>query len=119
MNFSIDHILWRAEAQSGSLFTGDIRAKLQHFKSDSSENTAPFFNDAWREYTFAVEHFRWDKKGRYSFERLMVSTFMHLLLTGNQVPIQREYLSSWIIPGFVAAMLQIRAKVSVKPCCRL
>jgi hypothetical protein len=63
MNFSIGDILWHAETQSGSLFTGDIRAELQRFKSDPSENTALFFNDAWREYTFAVEHFRWDKKG--------------------------------------------------------
>ena len=107
LDFAVDRILRRAESQGGSLSASDVREELQRFKADPGEDTTAFFNDAWRECTFAVERLRWDKERRYPFERLMVNTFVHLLPTGDQVPIQGEHLSRRIIPGFFVAMLQM------------
>ena len=107
LDFAVDRILQRAESQGGSLSASDVREELQRFKADPGEDTAVFFSDAWRECTFAVERLRWDQERRYPFERLMVNTFVHLLPTGDQVPIQGEHLSRRVIPGFVVAMLQM------------
>ena len=107
LDFAVDRILRRAESQGGSLSASDVREELQRFKADPGEDTTAFFNDAWRECTFAVERLHWDKERRYPFERLMVNTFVHLLPTGDQVPIQGEHLSRRIIPGFFVAMLQM------------
>jgi hypothetical protein len=107
LDFAVDRLLRRAESQGGNLSASDVREELQRFKADPGEDTTAFFNDAWRECTFAVERLRWDKERRYPFERLMVNTFVHLLPTGDQVPVQGEHLSRRIIPGFVVAMLQM------------
>ena len=107
LDFAVDRMLRRAESQDGSLTAGDVREELQRFKADPGEDTTSFFNDAWRECTFAVERLRWDQERRYPFERLMVNTFVHLLPTGDQVPIQGEHLSRRVIPGFVVALLQM------------
>jgi hypothetical protein len=107
MDFFVDCILRRTEAQGGSLSANDIRKELQRFKADPGEDTTPFFNDAWRECTFSVERLRWDKEGRYSFERLIVNTFMHLLPTSDHILVQREHLSHRIIPVFVIAIQQM------------
>ena len=107
LDFAVDRILRRAESQGGSLSASDVREELQRFKADPGEDTTAFFNDAWRECTFAVERLRWDKERRYPFERLIVNTFVHLLPTDDQVPIQGEHLSRRIIPGFFVAMLQM------------
>ena len=55
LDFAVDRILRRAESQGGSLSASDVREELQRFKADPSEDTTAFFNDAWRECTFAVE----------------------------------------------------------------
>jgi len=107
LDFAVDRLLRRAQSQGGNLSASDVREELQSFKADPGEDTTAFFNDAWRECTFAVERLRWDKERRYPFERLMVNTFVHLLPTGDQVPVQGEHLSRRIIPGFVVAMLQM------------
>jgi hypothetical protein len=107
LDFAIDRMLRRAEAQGGSVSADDLRDELAQFKRNPDADTAEFFEDAWRECTFAVERLRWDQERRYPFERLMVNTFVHLLPTGDQVPIQGEHLSRRIIPGFVSAMLQM------------
>ena len=107
LDFALDRLLRRAEAQNGSLSAADIREELARFKEQPGEDTTELFQDAWRECTFAVERLRWDQERRYPFERLMVNTFVHLLPTGDQVPIEGEHLSRRIIPGFVAAMLQM------------
>jgi len=107
LDFAIDRMLRRAEAQGGSVSADDLRDELAQFKRNPDADTAEYFEDAWRECTFAVERLRWDQERRYPFERLMVNTFVHLLPTGDQVPIQGEHLSRRIIPGFVSAMLQM------------
>ena len=107
LDFAVDRILRRAGSQGGNLSASDVWEELQRFKADPGEDTTAFFNDAWRECTFTVERLRWDKERRYPFERLMVNTFVHLLPTGDQVPVQGEHLSRRIIPGFVVAMLQM------------
>ena len=107
LDFALDRLLRRAEAQNGSLSAADIREALARFKEQPGEDTTEFFQEAWHECTFAVERLRWDQERRYPFERLMVNTFVHLLPTGDQVPIEGEHLSRRIIPGFVAAMLQM------------
>jgi hypothetical protein len=110
MNFSINRILQRPEAQVGSLSAGDIRAELQRFKASPGEDTTPIFNNTLLKCTFAADRLRWDKESRYPLECSIVNTFMHLLLTSYQVPIQREHLSRRIIPRFVEAMLQMLKK---------
>ncbi|MGB0551268.1 MAG: hypothetical protein ACPGQV_01650 [Alphaproteobacteria bacterium] len=107
LDFAVERILRRAESQGGNLSASDVREELQRFKADPGEDTTAFFNEAWRECTFAAERLRWDKERRYPFERLMVNTFVHLFPTGDQVPVQGEHLSRRIIPGFVVAMLQM------------
>lgn len=107
LDFAVDRMLQRADVQGGNISASDIREELQRFKAEPGDDTLDYFNDAWRECTFAVERLRWDQERRYPFERLMVNTFVHLLPTGDQVPIAGEHLSRRIIPGFVAAMLQM------------
>lgn len=107
LDFAIDSLLRRAETQGGSLSAADIQEEIKRFKADPGADTAAYFQDSWRECTFAVERLRWDQERRYPFERLMVNTFVHLLPTGDQVPVEGEHLSRRIIPGFVTAMLQM------------
>lgn len=107
LDFAVDRMLLRAEAEGGNLSAADIREELQRFKADPGDAAGEYYHDAWRECTFAVERLRWDQERRYPFERLMVNTFVHLLPTGDQVPIEGEHLSRRIIPGFVNALLQM------------
>jgi hypothetical protein len=112
MNFPINRILQHPEAQVGSRSAGDIRTELQRFKASPGEETTPIFNNTLLKCTFATDRLRWDKESRYPFECWMVNTFVHLLLTDYQVPIQREHLSRRIIPGFFEAMLQMLKKLT-------
>jgi hypothetical protein len=113
MNFSIKYIRQRLEAKVSSRSAGDIQAELQRFKASPREDTTPIFNNTLLKCTFAADRLRWDKESRHLFECSTVDTFVHRLLTGCQIPIQREHLSRRIIPGFVEAMLQMRKKNSL------
>ena len=107
LDFALDRLLRRADAQGGNLSTADIREELQRFKAEKGSDMGDYFDEAWRECTFAVERLRWDRERRYPFERLMVNTFVHLLPTGDQVPVPGEHISRRVIPGFVNAMTQM------------
>ena len=61
LDFALDRLLRRADAQNGSLSAADIREDLTRFKEQPGEDTTKFFQDAWRECTFAVERLRWTK----------------------------------------------------------
>ena len=107
LDFAFDRLLRRADAQGGNLSTVDIREELLRFKEEPSTDMVDYFDEAWRECTFAVERLRWDQERRYPFGRLMVNTFVHLLPTGEQVPVSGEHISRRVIPGFVNAMTQM------------
>ena len=107
LDFALDRLLRRADAQGGNLSIVDIREELLGFKAEPGTDMVDYFDEAWRECTFAVERLRWDQDRRYPFGRLMVNTFAHLLPTGEQVPVSGEHISRRVIPGFVHAMKQM------------
>jgi len=107
LDFALDRLLQRADAQGGNLSTVDIREELLRFKAEPSTDMVDYFDEAWRECKFAIERLRWDQERRYPFGRLMVNTFVHLLPTGEQVPVPGEHISRRVIPGFVNAMTQM------------
>ena len=107
LDFALDRLLQRADAQGGKLSTVDIREELQRFKTEPGTDMVDYFDESWRECESAVERLRWDQERRYPFGRLMVNTFVHLLPTGEQVPVPGEHISRRVIPGFVNAMTQM------------
>ncbi len=112
LDFALDRLLRRADAQGGNLSTVDIREELQRFKSEPGNDMVDYFDEVWREYTFAVERLRWDQERHHPFERLMVNTFVHLLPTDEQIPVPGKHISRRVIPGFVNAMTQMLGEES-------
>lgn len=107
LDFAIDRLLRRARAQGGSLNEADLLDEIQRFRAAPDSTALDYFRDAWEECSHAVEHLRWDQERRYPFERLMVNTFVHLLPGNQQVPVPGKHLPRRIIPGFVAALIQM------------
>ena len=107
LDFPLDQLLRRADAQGGNLSTVDIREELQQFKAEPGTDMLDYFDEAWRECSYAVKRLRWDHERRYPFERLLVNTFVKLLTTGEQVPVPGQHISRRVIPGFVNAMTQM------------
>lgn len=107
LDLAFDNVLLRAKSQGGNLTAADVREELLQFKTNPNSAVIDYFDEAWRECSLATERLRWDQERRYPFERLLVNTFVHLLPTGDQVAVQGKYLSRRIIPGFIAAMVQM------------
>ena len=107
LDFAVDRLLKRAKSQGRPLSEADIIDEIRRYRVTPDSATLDYFRDAWKECSLAVEHVRWDQERRYPFERLMVNTFVHLLPTGDQVPVSGEHLPRRIIPGFVAALIQM------------
>lgn len=107
LDFAVDRLLRRARSQGGRLSEADLLDEIQRFRVSPDAAAVDYFRDAWDECSLAVEHLRWDQERRYPFERLMVNTFVHLLPSGQQVPIAGEHLSRRIIPGFIVALIQM------------
>ena len=107
LDFAVDRLLRRARAQGGTLSEADLLDEIQRFRAFPEAAAVDYFRDAWEECSLAVEHLRWDQERRYPFERLMVNTFVHLLPSGQQVPVAGEHLPRRVIPGFVTALEQM------------
>ena len=55
LDFALDRLLRRADEQGGNLSTVDIREELLGFKAEPGTDMVDYFDEAWRECTFAVE----------------------------------------------------------------